>query len=89
MAEYFHSQIKVDLGKWTPEQRLLFEIFDESSHPLTADKEDFMNPPSIPVIEKHIKDIFRIGQLAPESLIMAVVSFLFSHFFFETNIQFF
>lgn len=73
LAEYFQSQIKVDLGQSDPNSHKALEIFDESIHPLTNEKHDLKNPPAIPVIEKFIKEVFRIGQLAPESLIMAVV----------------
>lgn len=69
MAEYFHSQIKTEFE----DGKKQFAIFDERLYPLTSDKHDFKNPPPITTIEKFIKDIFRVGQLAPESLIMAVV----------------
>jgi len=68
MAEHFYNTIK-PASSVTSEQRKLFEIFDESLHPLVTKIID-NNLPDIEVVEKFIKNIFKVGQLAPESLIM-------------------
>jgi len=68
MAEYFQKTIKPTMSA-TNDQRKPFEIFDESVHPLTTKIID-NNIPDIEVIEKFLKNIFKVGQLAPESLIM-------------------
>jgi hypothetical protein len=47
-------------------------IFDESHHPLTSKNANTVDVPSIEAVEKLIKAIFKVGQLAPETLIMAV-----------------
>lgn len=70
MAEYFHKVIRV-ASSATPDQRKPFEIFDESVHPLVTKVID-NNLPDLEVIEKFVKNIFKIGQLAPESLVMGV-----------------
>lgn len=70
ISEYFHKIIK-PVSSATIDQRKPFEIFDESAHPLTTKIIDH-NIPDQEVIEKFIKNVFKIGQLAPESLIMAV-----------------
>ncbi len=64
----------------------IFETFDEAKHPLTVKIFLFATPtlpqskivdvksvPVVEAVEKLIKNIFKIGQLAPESLIMGVV----------------
>jgi len=70
IAEWFHGGIKSSL-ECTPEQKKQFEVFDETLHPLVAKVVD-PPPPDIELIEKYVKNIFKIGQLAPESLIMGV-----------------
>lgn len=70
MAEYFYKVIKPGSSA-TTDQKKSYEIFDESLHPLTTKMIDHTIP-DIDVIEKFIKNIFKIGQLAPESLIMGV-----------------
>jgi hypothetical protein len=49
-----------------------WNIFDESVYPLTSKNINTTEIPSVEAVEKLIKSIFKIGQLAPESLIMAV-----------------
>jgi len=48
------------------------DIFDESKHYLTGKNVDLKEIPDEETVEKFIKAIFKIGQLAPESLIMGV-----------------
>jgi len=55
----------------TKEEKESFEIFDEEAHPLSK-VVDTKVIPEVVVIEKFIKNIFNIGQLAPESVVMAV-----------------
>jgi len=50
----------------------IFEAFDEAKHPLTSKVVDVKTVPSTDMVEKLIKNVFKIGQLAPESLIMGV-----------------
>jgi len=71
IAESFHKSI-LPTEKATLEDRKTFDIFDETKHPLTPKKVDTINVPPLPVVEKYVKDIYKIGQLAPESLIMSV-----------------
>jgi len=68
MAEYFQKCIAPS-SSVTNDQRKAFEIFDETSHPLVTKQIDH-NIPDNEAIEKFIKNIFKIGQLAPESLLM-------------------
>jgi len=70
MAEYFYSIIK-PASSVTSDQRKTFEVFDESLHPLVTKIID-NNIPEAEFVEKFIKNIFKVGQLAPESLIMGV-----------------
>jgi len=70
MAEYFNKVIK-PASSATSDQKKPYEIFDETIHPLVTKLIDH-NIPDIEAIEKFIKNIFKIGQLAPESLIMGV-----------------
>lgn len=74
MAQFWHGHIST-ADKATPELRKEFEIFDEQKHPLTSKFADVTNVPSAETIEKYIRGIFKIGQLAPETLIMAVAYF--------------
>jgi len=71
LAEYFQKLIQPS-DKATKEQRDMFEIFDETKHPLQSKKADTTNVPPLVIVEKYCRDIFKIGQLAPESLIMSV-----------------
>jgi len=50
----------------------IFDIYEESKHPLTSKVVDVKTLPTNESVEKLIKNIFKIGQLAPESLIMGV-----------------
>jgi len=70
MAEYFHNIVK-PTSSATPDQKKIYEIFDEAIHPLVTKIID-NNIPEMELIEKFIKNIFKIGQLAAESLIMGV-----------------
>jgi len=70
IAEWFHAGIRSAL-EVTTEQKKQFEIFDEQIHPLVTKVVD-PPPPDIELVEKYVKNIFKIGQLAPESLIMGV-----------------
>jgi len=49
-----------------------YSIFDESLHPLTNTNANTEDVPSVETVEKLVKAIFKVGQLAPESLVMAV-----------------
>jgi len=70
MAEYFTKNLK-PADQATPEQKKAFDVFDETLHPIITKNVD-LKPPTVEVIEKYIKSIFKVGQLAPESLIMGV-----------------
>jgi len=70
MAEYFHNLIG-PTSSATSDQRKNYEVFDETIHPLVTKIID-NNIPDMEIIEKFIKNIFKIGQLAPESLVMGV-----------------
>lgn len=59
-------------GKIDKQLRDVYSTFDESVHPLTSKNVNITDVPSVEVVEKLVKAIFKIGQLAPESLIMAV-----------------
>jgi len=71
IAEYYQKRI-LTADKANYEARGTFEIFDEAKHPLTSKKVDTNNVPPVPLVEKYIRDVYKVGQLAPESLIMAV-----------------
>jgi len=71
IAEYFTKRISPS-DKTSPEERASQEIFDESKYPLTSRKVDVSNSPPLAMVEKYIRDVYKVGQLAPESLIMAV-----------------
>jgi len=68
---YFAEKMRPE-SEQTDKHRALFEIFDESKYPLVAHQTDTTNIPDLDVIERHVKGVFKIGQLAHESLIMAV-----------------
>jgi len=70
MGEYFYNTIKPSSSA-TSDQRKAFEIFDESVHPLVTKIID-NNIPEAEMVEKFLKSIFKVGQLAPESLVMGV-----------------
>jgi len=70
MADYF-SKILKPADEATPEQKKAFDVFDETLHPIITKHVD-LKPPTPEMIEKYIKSIFKVGQLAPESLIMCV-----------------
>jgi len=59
--------------KQDKQYRDVYSIFDESVHPLVSKNVNTTDIPSVDAVEKLVKAIFKIGQLAPESLIMAVV----------------
>jgi hypothetical protein len=77
-AELMHCIAEFFLGLMKPaseiskETREAFEIFDETKHPLTDKKINTTDVPDVSTVESYIKAIFKIGQLAPESLVMAV-----------------
>jgi len=70
MAEYFHTNIHPSASS-TLDQKKAFEVFDETLHPLVSKIVD-SNIPDSATLERFIKNIFKIGQLAPESLLMGV-----------------
>jgi len=75
IAEYFCRHITNPPLNPSAEQlqlRKKFEIFDEGNHPLTSKNVDIVSVPSVDTMQQFIKNIFKIGQLAHESLIMAV-----------------
>jgi len=74
MAVFLTNSVR-DLSQATKEDRQhkdVYSIFDESLHPLTSKNANAMDKPSEETVEKFVKAIFKVGQLAPESLIMAV-----------------
>jgi len=71
IAEYYQKRI-LSADKSNVDLRITFEVFDESKHPLTSKKVDTNNVPPVPIVEKYIRDVYKVGQLAPESLIMTV-----------------
>eukprot|EP01118_Nematostelium_gracile_P020435 TRINITY_DN990_c0_g1_i1.p1 TRINITY_DN990_c0_g1~~TRINITY_DN990_c0_g1_i1.p1 ORF type:complete len:290 (-),score=70.48 TRINITY_DN990_c0_g1_i1:89-958(-) len=74
IAVYFVKQINdpSQHNKQDKTHQNNYSIFDESVHPLTSKNVNTTDIPSVETVEKMIKSIFKIGQLAPESLIMAV-----------------
>jgi len=74
MAEFFLKSMKPE-SEVPKESRELFEIFDEIKHPLTEKKLNTTELPDVNTVESYVKSIFKIGQLAPESLVMAVAYF--------------
>jgi len=74
IAVYFSKQIveNKEATKLDKQNRDIYAIFDESVHPLTSKNVNTVDIPSVETVEKFVKAIFKIGQLAPESLIMAV-----------------
>jgi len=71
MAEFMATQIEPDETLCSAADRKSFEIFDECVHPLITHNVD-TKLPAPDKIEKFIKGLFKEGQLAPESLVMAV-----------------
>jgi len=74
MAVFLSNNI-LDISQATKEDRQhkdVYSIFDESLHPLTSKNANTMDKPSEETVEKFVKALFKVGQLAPESLIMAV-----------------
>jgi len=71
ISEYFHQKVK-DGHDVDDTWRKKYEIFDEAKYPLTSNYADVKTIPDVDKIEKHVKSIFKIGQLAHESLVMAV-----------------
>eukprot|EP01119_Soliformovum_irregulare_P004078 TRINITY_DN15090_c0_g1_i1.p1 TRINITY_DN15090_c0_g1~~TRINITY_DN15090_c0_g1_i1.p1 ORF type:complete len:289 (-),score=70.32 TRINITY_DN15090_c0_g1_i1:129-956(-) len=72
IATYVKSLIKHMEENPNPPKPGTTDIFDESKHYLTGKNVDLKEIPEEEAIEKYIKAIFKIGQLAPESLIMGV-----------------
>jgi len=71
IAEFFLKSMKTE-SEVAKEIREVFEIFDENKHPLTEKKINLKDLPEVALVETYVKSIFKIGQLAPESLVMAV-----------------
>jgi len=71
MAEYLCKKM-YDEGHCSMDLRQQFEVYDESRHPLTSKNADTRSIPTYDTVEKYIKNIFKIGQLAHESLVMAI-----------------
>jgi len=71
MAEFLCKKM-YDEGHCNADFRQQFEIFDETRHPLTSKNADTKTIPSYETVEKYIKNIFKIGQLAHESLVMGL-----------------
>jgi hypothetical protein len=61
-----------DATKQDKQHRDIYSVFDESIYPLTSKSANTTDIPSVETVEKLVKAIFKVGQLAPESLIMAV-----------------
>ncbi|PRP89304.1 cyclin domain-containing protein [Planoprotostelium fungivorum] len=57
--------------RFSDDWRAKYAIFDETVHPL-SNAQYTGKLPTQEAIEKHVKNIFKIGQLAHESLIMAI-----------------
>jgi len=74
LAVYLVSKIRdtSSMSKEDKQIRDAYSIFDESLHPLTSKSANTIDRPSEDIIEKLLKAIFKVGQLAPESLIMGV-----------------
>jgi len=70
MGVYIVKLLEDSLQKSTTSN--IFDIYEESKHPLTSKIVDVKTIPTNESIEKLVKNIFKIGQLAPESLIMGV-----------------
>jgi hypothetical protein len=74
MAVYVSKTIR-DFSEATPldnQHKEVYSIFDEAAHPITSKNANTKDVPSVDTVEKYIKGIFKVGQLAPESLIMAM-----------------
>jgi len=74
MAVFLTKNVR-DYSEATKEDKQhkdVYSIFDESLHPLTSKNANTVDKPSEETVEKFVKAIFKVGQLAPESLIMAV-----------------
>lgn len=61
-----------DATKQDKQHRDVYAVFDEATYPLTSKNSNTTETPSVETVEKLVKAIFKVGQLAPESLIMAV-----------------
>jgi len=74
IAVFFVKNMKdfKDASKQDKQHREVYSIFDESIHPLTPKSANTIDIPSVDTAEKFVKAVFKVGQLAPESLIMAV-----------------
>jgi len=70
VAEYFVHNMK-DTSDCTPELRKMFDVFDETIHPLVTKVLECKKPETV-IVEKYVKNIYKVGQLAPEALIMGV-----------------
>jgi len=74
MAVFLTKNIR-DYSEATKEDKQykdVYAIFDEALHPRTSKNANTVDKPSEETVEKLVKAIFKVGQLAPESLIMAV-----------------
>jgi hypothetical protein len=74
MAVFLTKNIR-DYSEATKEDKQhkdVYSVFDEALHPLTSKNANTVDKPSEETVEKFVKAIFKVGQLAPESLIMAV-----------------
>lgn len=90
----FIQSIILQADRQTPQNSIGFEIFDESLYPLTASRPDRKRVPSVNAVLAFTKDVFKIGQLAPEVLTMSAVSFdclifiYFNSFFVRLGLYF-
>lgn len=70
MAEYTRNMIREDSSQEPPEAKKAFDILDERRHPLNSNNRGEM--PTIEEIEKFVYSVHKVGQLAPESLVMGM-----------------
>lgn len=70
MAEYTRKLITDDPAQETSEARRAFDILDERRHPLNSNNKGEM--PTVEEIEKFVYSVHKVGQLAPESLVMGM-----------------
>lgn len=70
VAEYFVHNMKESMES-TPELRKMFDIFDETVHPLVT-KVLEAKIPDVDLVEKYVKNIYKVGQLAPEALVLGM-----------------
>jgi len=70
MAEYTRNLITADTTGEPPEAKKAFDILDERRHPLNSNNRGEM--PTVDEIEKFVASVHKVGQLAPESLVMGM-----------------